>query len=166
MKAASSPGSSRLGAAGNRILRTRWLVRAPIQLYKGRLGFLFGSRTMMVEHIGRTSGQRRYVVLEVFGHPEPDVYLVVSGFGARAQWYRNLQADPSARVWIRGRRAVPARAERLGDADADEALEVYIAKHPRAWAKLKSVIETTLAHPIERGSDLLVVALRLDSATS
>ena len=161
----SSPApSSRLSTIGGRILRTRWLVRAPIQLYKARLGFLFGARTLMLEHVGRTSGQRRYVVLEVFGHPEPDVYLVVSGFGSQAQWYRNLEINSTARIWIRGRRAVPARAEPLSAAEADAALEAYIAQHPKAWANLKAVIETTVGHPIERGSDLLVIALHLEGA--
>ncbi len=156
--------TSLLATAGSRVLRTRWLVRAPIGLYKARLGFLFGSRTLMLEHIGRASGQRRYVVLEVFGHPEPAIYLVVSGFGSQAQWYRNLEVNSKARVWIRGRRAVAARAERLSDAEADAALQAYIVQHPKAWANLKTIIETTIGHPIEAGSDLLVIALHLEGA--
>ncbi len=137
-------------------------MRAPIGVYKARLGFLFGSRMLMLEHIGRVSGARRYVVLEVFGHPTPDVYLVVSGFGSRSQWFRNLQADPSARVWVRGRRGVPARASRLGDVAADAALESYVAQHARAWAKFRSVVENTLGRPVQRGSDLDVMALQLE----
>lgn len=158
----SPPPPSRLAAAGTRVLRTRWLMRAPIHLYKVRLGFLFGSRILMLEHIGRTSGARRYVVLEVLGHPAPDVYLVVSAFGAQAQWYRNLQANPSARVWVRGRRALPAKAQRLSDRDADAALDAYIARHAKAWEKLKAVIENTLGRTIERGSDMPVIELRLE----
>ena len=158
----SPPSSSRLAPAGGRVLRTRWLMRAPIRVYKARLGFLFGSRMLMLEHIGRTSGARRYVVLEVFGHPAPDVYLVVSGFGTQAQWYRNLRANPSARVWVRGRRALPAKAQRLSDPDADAALDAYVARHTKAWEKLKSVIENTLGRTIERGSDIPVIELRLE----
>ncbi len=134
-------------------------MRAPIIVYKARLGFLFGSRTLMLEHLGRTSGAKRYVVLEVFGHPTTDVYLVVSGFGAKAQWFRNLQDNPAARIWVRGRRALPVRAEILSDVAADAALDAYVARHARAWEKLKPVVENTLGHPIERGSDLDVVAL-------
>jgi len=159
----SPPSRSRLATAGARVLRTRWLMRAPIRVYKARLGFLFGSRMLMLEHIGRNSGARRYVVLEVFGHPAPDIYLVVSGFGTQAQWYRNLQANPSARVWVRGRRALPATAELLSDPDADAALDAYVARHAKAWEKLKSVVENTLGRTIERGSDIPVIALRLDS---
>ena len=32
--------------------------------------------------------------LEVVGRPTPDTLVVASGFGERAQWYRNLQAHP------------------------------------------------------------------------
>ncbi|HTM84573.1 MAG TPA: nitroreductase family deazaflavin-dependent oxidoreductase, partial [Mycobacterium sp.] len=39
-------------------------MRAPIWLYRARLGALLGSRLLMLEHRGRTSGARRYVVLE------------------------------------------------------------------------------------------------------
>ncbi|TWP38056.1 nitroreductase family deazaflavin-dependent oxidoreductase [Leekyejoonella antrihumi] len=136
-------------------------MRAPIHLYRAGLGRLFGARMLMLEHVGRTSGAPRYVVLEVFGHPTPDVYLVVSGFGTRSQWFRNLRANPSARVWVGGRRALPATAERLDDSAASAALTAYIAQHPKAWDKLKTVVEDTLGHPIEGGSDLPVVALRL-----
>jgi deazaflavin-dependent oxidoreductase (nitroreductase family) len=140
-------------------------VRAPIGLYKAGLGSLFGQRMLMLEHIGRTSGTRRYVVLEVFGHPSTDSYLVVSGFGDKSQWYRNLQSNPSARIWMRGRRAVPVQAERLSDHAADVALDDYVERHPKAWRKLKSVVENSLGRPIERGSDLDVMALRLEPAT-
>ncbi|MET8156751.1 hypothetical protein ABZT47_10295 [Sphaerisporangium sp. NPDC005289] len=43
-------------AIGARVLRTRRLVRAPIWLYRAGLGILFGSRLLMLEHIGRTTG--------------------------------------------------------------------------------------------------------------
>jgi hypothetical protein len=58
----------RLAAAA---LHSQRLVRAPIWLYRHGLGWLFGSRLLMLEHVGRKSGQPRYVVLEVIGHPHP-----------------------------------------------------------------------------------------------
>ncbi len=158
----SPPLRSRLATAAGGVLRTRWIMRAPIRVYQARLGFLFGSRMLMLEHVGRTSGERRYVVLEVFGHPAPDVYLVVSGFGTQSQWYRNLQANPSARVWVRGRHALPATVQQLSGPDADTALDVYVARHAKAWKKLKSVMENTLGFTIERGSDIPVIELRLE----
>ena len=41
-----------------RLLRTRWIVRAPIPLFRAGLGWLFGGRFVMAEHIGRKSGKR------------------------------------------------------------------------------------------------------------
>ncbi|MGH3594278.1 MAG: nitroreductase family deazaflavin-dependent oxidoreductase, partial [Pseudonocardiaceae bacterium] len=73
-----------IGRAGARLLSNRRLVRAPIWLYRARLGFLFGSRMLLLEHVGRKTGARRYVVLEVVGHPTPGTYVVASGFGDRA----------------------------------------------------------------------------------
>lgn len=76
---------------GARILRSRGLMRAPIWMYKARAGAMFGSRLLMLEHIGRKSGARRYVVLEVVDHPSSNTYVVASGFGTKAQWFRNIR---------------------------------------------------------------------------
>jgi hypothetical protein len=57
-------------------MRQRWLVRAPIWLFRVRLGFMFGSRLLMLEHTGRNTGVRRYVVVEVVGRPRPGTYIV------------------------------------------------------------------------------------------
>jgi hypothetical protein len=57
---ATSSAAVRAAATGAaRLLRVRWLVRAPVWAYRARLGALFGSRLVMLEHTGRTSGRRR-----------------------------------------------------------------------------------------------------------
>lgn len=100
-------GSRRIAA---KLLRTRWLVRAPIWLYRARLGFVFGDRLLMLEHIGRISGQSRYVVLEVVDHPD-DAFIVAAGFGEGAQWLRNLEADPNAHISVGTRVRVPGSCQ-------------------------------------------------------
>lgn len=150
---------TRLAAA---VLHVRWFVRAPIWLYRARLGFLFGSRLLMLEHLGRTSGRRRYVVLEVIDHPVLDRYVVVSGFGRRAQWFRNIEANGRVRVWITYHAAASATAHRLDEEAASNALARYTAAHPRVWARLRPVLEQTLSARIdEHGTDLPLVALDL-----
>lgn len=158
----SPPGlRARLARAGAGLLRVRWFVRAPIWLYRARLGAVFGGRLLMLEHVGRKSGRRRYVVLEVIDRPEPGTYVVVSGFGRRAQWYRNLEAHPDVRVYLRSRRPVAAAARPLGAAEAAAALRRYASAHPRAWASLRPVLEQTLGARIEaEGTELPMVALR------
>jgi deazaflavin-dependent oxidoreductase (nitroreductase family) len=143
-------------------LGNRRLMRAPLWLYRARLGFLFGSRMLMLEHTGRRSGKRRQVVLEVVGHPTHDTYVVVSGFGERSQWYRNVMADPKVRVSAGARAARPARARRLTTVEADRVLADYSTHHRRAWAKFKPVIEATLGAPItEHDTNLPMIGFRL-----
>lgn len=161
------PGTSTaIGRGGARVLANRTLMRAPIWFYRAGLGFLFGSRMLMLEHVGRKSGARRYVVLEVVGHPTPDVYVIASGFGARAQWFRNLMAHPHARVSVAGQGPRAVTARRLPTAEADAVLSNYAHRHPRAWAKFKNVLENTLGTTIsEHGTELPMIELGLDPAT-
>jgi deazaflavin-dependent oxidoreductase (nitroreductase family) len=130
-----------VAAAAARLLRVRWIVRAPVLLYRARLGFVLGSRLLMLEHTGRITATRRYVVLEVADRPRPGTYAVVSGFGDRAQWVRNVRAAPAVRVALCWHHPRPAAARVLGDREAAVALAGYAARHPRAWTVLKPVLE-------------------------
>jgi F420H(2)-dependent quinone reductase len=90
-----APAPSPVTAArAARLLQIRWIVRAPVWLYRARLGFLLGSRLLMLEHTGRKTGTRRYAVLEIVQCPRPGTYVVASGFGTRAHWFRNVRANP------------------------------------------------------------------------
>lgn len=128
----------------DRLLHTRWLVRAPIWLYRAGFGFLLGPRMLMLEHTGRKSGTTRYVVLEVVERPRPGRYVIVSGFGERAQWYRNVVADPEVRVSNLFRRRVEARAIPIPPAEAHAALDRYKLQHPRAWRRLEPMLQAAL----------------------
>jgi deazaflavin-dependent oxidoreductase (nitroreductase family) len=148
---------------GARILRNRFLMRAPIWMYKARAGALLTSRLLMLEHIGRTSGTRRYVVLEVVDHPTPDTFVVASGFGTKAQWYRNIQSNPRVRVYAGSHAPRPATARVLDQHEADRVLAAYRTKHPAAWERFKPVLEETLGQPItDTDTPLPMVALRRD----
>lgn len=128
----------------DRLLRTRWLVRAPIWLYRAGFGFLLGPRMLMLEHIGRKSGATRYVVLEVVERLGPDSYVIVSGFGAQAQWYRNVIAEPQVRISTGCARRVSARAIPIAPAEAESTLNRYAAQHPRAWRRLEPTLRAAL----------------------
>ncbi|NKY57106.1 nitroreductase family deazaflavin-dependent oxidoreductase [Nocardia flavorosea] len=157
-----APVADALVGIASRALRIRWLMRAPVRMYRARLGFLFGSRMLMLEHTGRKTGARRYVILEVIDHPDPDSYVVVSGFGARAQWFRNVRADPGVRVWIGGRRPAEAYASLLNPDESAASLHAYVTRHPRTWATMKPAIESTLGAPTDdRGTGLPMVRIRL-----
>src|SRR5689334_24931810 len=121
----------RSSALLGRLLRSRWLVRAPIWVYRVHFGFLFGRRMLMLEHIGRKSGARRYAVLEVVDRPGPDQYVIVSGFGEKSQWYRNVVANPHVRVSVGLRSDVPATATPLTSHAVQQIMDHYSHDHPR-----------------------------------
>jgi deazaflavin-dependent oxidoreductase (nitroreductase family) len=132
---------------GARFFKTRWAVRAPIALFRLRLGFLFGGRMLMLVHHGRKSGADRFVALEAVDRENHDSVVIASGFGTGAQWYRNLEADPSCQVSIGFRNRVPSRADLLDEAESKALLDRYASKHPSGWKMLKKSITDVTGDP-------------------
>ncbi|WP_221584721.1 nitroreductase family deazaflavin-dependent oxidoreductase [Microbacterium sp. G2-8] len=123
-----------------RLLGTPWLMRLPIPMFRAGLGWMLGPRLVMIEHLGRTSGEPRFVVVEVVER-EVRALRVASGFGTRAQWYRNLRANGVAFLST-GR----VRRERVGVRLLDEGasravLGRYASAHPDAWRRLKGAMD-------------------------
>ena len=122
-----------------RALRTRWFVRAPIPMFRHGLGFVFGDRLLLLEHVGRRSGEARYVVLEVVQRESPTAVVVASGFGAGSQWFRNLQATPECHVTL-GRTRHRAEAVVLATDERDRVLADYARDNPGAWKQLSTAM--------------------------
>lgn len=77
---------------GWRLAMFKW----PVQLWRLGLGPLMGHHMMLINHTGRKSGQPRRTMTELYqieGHK-----YAPSGFGRRAQWYRNIEADPRVTI--------------------------------------------------------------------
>ncbi len=129
-----------LDRAMARMLQTPWLMRLPIPLYRASLGWIFGNRLVMIEHVGRTTGERRFVVVEVIGF-ERNVVRVASGFGHSSQWYRNLRANGVAYISVGRFRRVRAHPRLLGAEDSAAALAAYAREHPAAWRHLHEAME-------------------------
>lgn len=149
-----------IDSVGAFLLNNRRAVRSPIWLYQHGLGWIFGSRVLMLEHVGRSSGQPRFVCLEVVSRPAPDRIIVVSGFGRKAQWYRNLLAQPHCSVSIGRRRSVAAVARFMTAEESADALGAYQREHPQAWEHLRGAIEQAVGHPV---TQLPMVELTLSS---
>lgn len=96
----------------------------------------------MLEHVGRSTGTARQVVLEVVSRPSATSILVASAWGRQAQWYQNLLAEPGCHVSIGFRRRVVATAAFVGSPDADQFLNDYRAQHPTVWRRLNSLMMT------------------------
>ena len=110
---------------------TRALLRAPIAAYRLGFGWMFGRRLLLLNHLGRVSGLPRQTVLEVVAY-EPVIgsYLVASGWGPRAAWYRNVVAEPDVAIQV-GRRVIPVTAEALSEDDGADVFVRYAARHRR-----------------------------------
>ncbi|MEZ5174860.1 MAG: nitroreductase family deazaflavin-dependent oxidoreductase [Acidimicrobiia bacterium] len=113
----------------------KWLLHMPTWLFRARLGFVFGKRMVMIEHRGRSSGRRYRTVVEVAGRGSEGDYIVTSGTGPRADWYRNILADGLEAVWIGSRRR-RATARSLSPKEASPVFAEYERAHPKAAAIL------------------------------
>lgn len=111
-----------------RSFRSRWfrrIARAPVVLYRWNLGWVLGHRFMLLVHSGRRTGLERRTVLEVVRYDaETGAVVVMSGFGRRSDWYRNIQAHP-ARMVVVGRRSFRPVHRDLTVEEASDALADY-----------------------------------------
>ena len=84
------------------------LFKTPILLYRLGLGVLVGRLFMVLTTTGRKSGVPRRTAIEF--HEFEGKPTVMSGWGEKTDWYRNLAANPLATVqtW-RGAQSVRAR---------------------------------------------------------
>jgi deazaflavin-dependent oxidoreductase (nitroreductase family) len=94
---------------------------------------------MMLEHRGRRTGRRRYVVLQVLDR-EPGALILLSGYGSGSQWFRNICADPRVRVWTGEVRDAAARATVLPNAETQTRLESYRQRHRLGAAALGRIL--------------------------
>lgn len=111
---------------------TRLLFRVPIYLYQAGLGWIFGRRILLLRHVGRISGKARQAILEVAEHdPTDDSFVVASGWGPTAAWYRNVVHTPEVTIQV-GRRTIPVTAVKLTEDEGAETFARYGMKHRRA----------------------------------
>ncbi len=83
----------------------RWLLNAPVVVYRCGGGLLLGHPFLLLTHIGRRSGAPHDSVLEVVRYePGRSEATVVCGFGRGSDWFRNLEAHPYCLVTIAGQR--------------------------------------------------------------
>jgi deazaflavin-dependent oxidoreductase (nitroreductase family) len=103
----------------------RHFLRAPVYLYRWRLGWLLGKRFLLLSHIGRRSGLRRQTVLEVVEYREkgPEV-VVANGFGPDSDWVRNIETKGGEEVTV-GAQHFGAAHRFLDENEAAQVIENY-----------------------------------------
>ncbi len=114
------------------------LLHAPVWLFRARLGFLFGKRIVMLEHIGRRSGRLRQTPLEVVKR-DADAYILCSGTGPQADWYRNISNQPATALWV-GTRRFLVDQRFLTPSEAATVFAGYERAHPKAAARLQQLM--------------------------
>ncbi|NMO54673.1 nitroreductase family deazaflavin-dependent oxidoreductase [Actinoplanes sp. TBRC 11911] len=148
------------GRRPRRVLRVAFQV--PRVMFRLRLGWVFGGRLVLVEHVGRRSGRVYRTPLEVIDRDRAGVLTVASAFGGRADWYRNLVARPETRIAFGGR-AIPATAEPMSAAEGSAAMLAYARRHRwlarRVLAVMGHRVDGTDAGFLEAGRQLRFVRL-------
>jgi deazaflavin-dependent oxidoreductase (nitroreductase family) len=125
-------------ARPNPVLRR--LFRAPIYLYRWHCGRLLGHRFLLLAHVGRRTGRRRETVLEVLEYrPEGPEAVVMSAFGRRAQWLRNIEATPGPEVTM-GSQHFVAAYRLLDEGEAATALAGYERRNRYAAPIIRRVL--------------------------
>lgn len=114
----------------------KWMLRLPVPLFRMRLGWIFGERFVLITHRGRRSGTLHQTPVEVVEHDGPGhEYIVCSGTGPTADWYRNLVSSPAVEIQVRNRHWEPAQ-RMLDNVEAARRFHTYETLHPRTAGRL------------------------------
>lgn len=116
----------------------RLFYRAPVYLYRWHLGFLLGRRFVLLEHVGRRSGQKRSTVLEVV-MAKGSTVCVAAAWGNSSDWLLNVNADPRITYQLR-RDRFTGRAEIIERDEARSAISHYARQHRAAFRRLARFI--------------------------
>jgi deazaflavin-dependent oxidoreductase (nitroreductase family) len=142
------------------------VFKAPAGLYRIGLGRLLGRRFLALSHRGRKSGRLYETVLEVaIFDPAAQESVVVSAYGTKADWYRNLQAAPAVRIRT-GKLDYAPDHRFLTHEESTAATAEFCRLHP--WeAKLAprvlagiGAVTTDSSDPVRRLASLPMVAFR------
>ena len=113
---------------GPRLIRALTRMQQPIfTLMRGRMQ---GPPTLRLWTVGRTSGRERSVLL-LYLDDGPRVIVVASygGHSEHPQWWKNLQAEPSCRIWSAARGAERMAASELAGEEREEVWERLISMY-------------------------------------
>ncbi len=132
----------------------RFMMRAPIGLYRLGLGGLLGKRFLLLEHTGRKTGLPRQTVLEIVEIGESMSPIVVSGYGERSDWYRNVMAHPEVTFTLGRKRAI-ASAIRLDHTEATAVFDQYRTEHAKAAKVIGKRIGVSLVDDLETAAEKL-----------
>ena len=132
----------------------RLFYRLPILVYRLGLGWIFGQRFLLLEHLGRRSGVMKQAVIEVIDRNHSDgSYVVAAAWGAQSDWFRNILKTPRVHVTVSTHK-FPATAGPIPSTEAEHSLRIYSLRHPIAFKQIGALLIDQEA----RGKDEIVQA--------
>ncbi len=104
------------------------LMKLPRILYK--LGFhrLMGHVVLLLTTIGRKTGLKRITPLQY--EKIDDAYHVASARGPKADWYRNILANPNVEVQVKSRRFHAIAEPTTDPSRIADFLQIRLERHP------------------------------------
>lgn len=115
-------------------------LRLPARLYDVGAGRLLGHRFLLLTHRGRRSGRLYRTMLEVVRwDPEKREATVMSGFGPRSSWLRNVLGGGAVEVRIAARRFEPT-ARSLDREEAVVVLADYEQRNRLAGPIVRAIL--------------------------
>ena len=111
----------------------KFFFKVPVWLHK--MGFggwerLVGAQWMLITTTGRKTGKRRDAMVDVMDYDKAtDTYYIEAAYGARADWYKNMQSNPIFEAQV-GRRKFKARAGALSTEGAGDMLVQFYRNKP------------------------------------
>ncbi len=131
MKTTSSAPTVVLPQPPRKGLLWLWFQFFPL-LYRLHLGWLLGHRRLLLTHQGRKTGQLRHTALDVMRFdPATKECLVISMYGERSDWFRNIMAHPALEVQTGRDRFVPEQRI-LPPEEAQAVMTAFWQQYPRA----------------------------------
>jgi len=114
-------------------------LRLPIWLYRLHLGWLLGTRFLLLSHVGRSSGRIHQTVIEVVKHDRAsNSFFVVSGWGDKADWFQNIHKNPHV-IIESGGHILQAQADDIPFDEAIDILNEYTHRYPIAFKELTAL---------------------------
>ena len=111
----------------------KFFFKVPLYVHKMGLGGwekMIGAEWMLIATTGRKTGKRRETMVDVMDYDKSsDTYYIEAAYGARADWYKNIQSHPVFEAQV-GRRKFHARAAPLSSADTGEMLVQFFRRKP------------------------------------
>lgn len=102
----------------------------PLFLYRVGLGGLVVGPFLRITTTGRISGKPRHTMLEFIEHPTSGDPVILSGWGNKSDWVKNLRKQPRLQV-NKGWRSYSALARELTLEEAADLLAGYFKLMPR-----------------------------------